>query len=813
MQPMEPPAPPAPAAAPTTPAHGRVAPALGRAALYYAQRLGWPVFPLHSMRRDGDGALVCTCGRPDCGSPAKHPRVAHGVKDATTDADQIEAWWTEWPDAGIAIATGAMSAVVIDIDPSRGGEEAFAELVRAAGGELPETVVSNTGGGGRHLLFAPPTDGPRVTNSANRIATGIDVRADGGYIVAPPSLHASGRTYAWETRPVRPGDEASAGGQAGTAALAPMPAWLLERVRRRPVAPVATPARAAAPLMDRVKRASAYLARMTPAVSGQGGHQATWRAAIALVRGFDLPAAVALDLLTSEFNPRCRPPWSQRELEHKVEGAERDATLAPGYLLDNPRRTWQAPPPPAAPPAPVAPPAPAADADPSDAASGSAFDAPSAREPGDDADEPAAGPDAAAAPAGGEDWQGELTRSARGELKPTYGNICTILRHTYGARASAPRLAFNAMRLCPELDGRPAGDADLGRIREELERVWAIAPSSENVAQAVRQISEERSYHPVRAYIEALAAWDGTPRLARVASDVLGAEGSALNVSMLRRWFVSAIARAMEPGCKVDTALVLVGPQGYRKSTFFAVLGGAFFSDTAMDVSNKDSLMQLAAAWIYEWSELENVTSKKHAAEIKAFVTSRTDTFRPPFARATVVHPRATVIVGTTNEDEFLADRTGSRRFWVVRVRRPIDVATLTAWRDQLWAEALEAYRGGLQWWLDSDEDAERELDAEVHQVEDAWEPVVATWLASEECANVRARRLSLDAEGYLTTADVLSKALKLDAARWGRAEQIRVGSLLLRLGCRKARVTTESSTRVWAYYLPRRGRGEEAVR
>ena len=100
-----------------------------------------------------------------------------------------------------------------------------------------------------------------------------------------------------------------------------------------------------------------------------------------------------------------------------------------------------------------------------------------------------------------------------------------------------------------------------------------------------------------------------------------------------------------------------------------------------------------------------------------------------------------------------------------------------------------------------------------MHQVEDGWEPVVATWLASEECANVRARRLSLDAEGYLTTADILSKALKLDAARWGRSEQTRIGSLLLRLGCRKARVTTESSTRVWAYYLPRRGRGEEVGR
>jgi len=171
------------------------------AALDYAQR-GLRVFPLHGIGRDG-----CTCRSATCSKAGKHPRTPNGFKDATTDADQIRAWWQQWPDANIGIATGRESGlVVVDVDPRHGG------TLEAIGG-CPTTATVQTGGGGWHLYFAYPKDSD-IPSSSNRIAQGIDVRADGGYIVAAPSQHMSGNTYVWEA----------------DMPLAPLPAQLAERM-------------------------------------------------------------------------------------------------------------------------------------------------------------------------------------------------------------------------------------------------------------------------------------------------------------------------------------------------------------------------------------------------------------------------------------------------------------------------------------------------------------------------------------------------------------------------------------------------------
>ncbi len=152
--------------------------ALGHAALAYAAR-GWPVFPCQG----------------------KIPRTPHGFQDATTDGTQIRQWWARWLDATIGVPTGVASGlVVLDIDPRHGGEESLATLI-AAHGPLPETVESRTGGGGRHLFFQHP--GGYVPNSSGRLGPGLDIRGDGGYVIVPPSLHASGQRYEWTRHPER----------------------------------------------------------------------------------------------------------------------------------------------------------------------------------------------------------------------------------------------------------------------------------------------------------------------------------------------------------------------------------------------------------------------------------------------------------------------------------------------------------------------------------------------------------------------------------------------------------------------------------
>ncbi|MBI4369725.1 MAG: bifunctional DNA primase/polymerase [Elusimicrobia bacterium] len=159
-------------------------------ALGYARR-GWSVLPLYEPGGDG----FCSCGNPECSSPAKHPRTTHGVLDATTNEARIRYWWEQWPNANIGVATGEKSGImVLDIDSRHGGEESFAKL-EAAHGKTPQTLECLTGGGGRHLYFIHP--GAPVKNKIG-FMPGLDIRGDGGYVVAPPSVHISGGLYQWK---------------------------------------------------------------------------------------------------------------------------------------------------------------------------------------------------------------------------------------------------------------------------------------------------------------------------------------------------------------------------------------------------------------------------------------------------------------------------------------------------------------------------------------------------------------------------------------------------------------------------------------
>ena len=153
---------------------------------------GFAVLPLYELGPDG----CCTCGRSGCSSPGKHPRLKNGVKEATKDVEIIRQWWVQWPDANIGIATGVASEVfVLDVDIKHGGQDELVRLI-AERGPIPDTRICQSGGGGFHAYFRKPAD-QRVSNSASKIAQGIDVRGDGGYVVAPPSNHASGRSYEW----------------------------------------------------------------------------------------------------------------------------------------------------------------------------------------------------------------------------------------------------------------------------------------------------------------------------------------------------------------------------------------------------------------------------------------------------------------------------------------------------------------------------------------------------------------------------------------------------------------------------------------
>jgi hypothetical protein len=155
-------------------------------ALNYARR-GISVFPVYEPVMG-----ACSCGDADCANIGKHPRNAHGVSEATTDRKRIRQWWKQWPDANIGVAT--IGLIVIDVDPRHGGNESFAEM-EARFGPLPATWRALTGGGGEHLFFR--RNGTYCTNKQG-LRPGVDIKTDGGYVIASPSLHKSGKRYTWK---------------------------------------------------------------------------------------------------------------------------------------------------------------------------------------------------------------------------------------------------------------------------------------------------------------------------------------------------------------------------------------------------------------------------------------------------------------------------------------------------------------------------------------------------------------------------------------------------------------------------------------
>lgn len=252
---------------------------LGHAALTYA-RFGWAVLPLHSINKDGR----CTCGRSECPSPGKHPLTAHGVADASKDPTVIARWWRQWPWANIGIATGAASGFfALDVDGEE-GQESLRDLEASHGG-LPDTVEALTGGGGRHIFFRYPGSG--IGNKVG-LAPGLDVRGDGGYICAAPSLHVSGRRYEWEVSSCP--EEVP---------LAEAPEWLLNLIKSNGSGRLAP---------------EDWEAQIP---EGQRNIELTRRAGSLLSRG--IPPGEVVTMLLAWNEKHCKPPLPEEEVKRIVQ--------------------------------------------------------------------------------------------------------------------------------------------------------------------------------------------------------------------------------------------------------------------------------------------------------------------------------------------------------------------------------------------------------------------------------------------------------------------------------------------------------------
>lgn len=362
---------------------------------------------------------------------------------------------------------------------------------------------------------------------------------------------------------------------------------------------------------------------------------------------------------------------------------------------------------------------------------------------------------------------------------------------------------FNEVSKRLEIEGGPLGPSADAETLDVLVANWiqrssygqlGLQPKAQTVAQQILAVAKRNSYDPVADFLAGLV-WDGKPRLDELLPIYFGAQGEPTYLRAVGSKFaVAAVARALRPGCKVDTVLILEGPQGLRKSTAFRILGGQYFSDAPIDVSNKDSAMLASQFWFIELAELSTFR-KSEVQALKAFISRTEDTYRPPYGRTTVKTPRRCVFVGTTNDDDYLRDPTGHRRFWPVKCTR-IDTDALSRDREQIWAEAVVRFHQGESWWLTSEEaaGAEQQTALRVENYGDGRKEVILRWLL-EMPADKR--------PGDVTILQVGVEAFALHPAQVDPRISREISAALKALRFTRGQRRKDDGTRPLVYYLP----------
>lgn len=592
---------------------------------------------------------------------AKEPITKNGVKDATTNFNTIEKWWSKHPNSNIGIACGQPSSglLVIDLDVKENGINGMDTLHNweRDNGELPETVRSITGKGGAHILYRI---GHKEKNRVN-LLEGVDVRSDGGYIVAPPSVHPNGRRYEWEYDPEEY-DIAEAD----------------ETVMR---------------LLSTGKKAEADTFVMPETVQSGKRNDTIYKLACSL-QGKGLPDEVITATCQLSNESMCNPPLDTDEVDKIVESALKHDK---GHKLP--------------------------------------------------------------AEVHGMDLLYVTDSKGNEKIRQCAENVARVILSdpTIAGKIKDDTFGHRLMYL-GQLDWREQGDTigewtdkDDSALRAYLDIKYGLRNKADYDDGFNMALFENR-YNPLVGYLDALQ-WDGKPRINEALTKFLGADPSEYNVSVLHTFLQGAVRRAYDPGCKFDYMMVLIGKQGDGKSTFFKMLAcnDEWYDENFnfKDTNSKTTIENMAGKWVLEMGEMDTMKKDMVTADaLKAFVSTQADSYRVPFGKRPERRARQCVFCGTSNDVNFLKDRTGNRRYLPVDCHatretknKIFDYDTARPYFQQVVAEAVHYYKQHkdepltLPHWLEET----AKLMQEGHMEEDVWVSIIQDFLDNEPVNRINA--------------------------------------------------------------------------
>lgn len=343
------------------------------------------------------------------------------------------------------------------------------------------------------------------------------------------------------------------------------------------------------------------------------------------------------------------------------------------------------------------------------------------------------------------DWMQDLEVDSKGRYLSTATNINLIFSNDIRLRGlfkqndfDGKRYVFGNMPWRKVKKPEPIKNVDYSGVRNYIESLYGIAGNLK-IDDSLALEFEKNSYHPILDYLRNLK-WDKTERVDTLLVKFFGAEDSKYSREAIRKMMVGAVSRIFNPGCKFDLVLTLVSQQqGTGKSSFFKALGHDWFSDTFMTVQGKEALEQIQGAWIIEMAELSGIR-KAEVEAVKHFISKQEDMFRPAYARASETYRRQCVFVATTNQNSFLKDSSGNRRFIPIDIhsKKLVDNPDLKSFLqdqneiDQVWAEAVHLYKKGEPLFMSKDAEKQAEIEQKKHSELDERSGLIEQYLERE---------------------------------------------------------------------------------